>query len=501
MAVKKNKKANKYSAKTKTKKLDDVVLENSQEQLEETSPEKIKKEIKEPRLKKLLFKKEKLRSFRKNYGAQVSDDSRLFISQIESEKYAIIEHSQSEERVKKIKTNTQSKSKKKKWLNFLYFALNVVVIAIVLWVQLAKESNPMESLASILDINWWFILAAVATFLICMVMDQLKYSILIKKATGNFRFNLSYKMAVVGRHYDIITPLSTGGQPFQIFYAHKYGIKVGESTSIALGRYMLYQIIYFMCITFFLVRNFFTGTLDAAMGDVAGGVVSTLSWIGYACCAVVIFTVFFVSLNRRAGAGFVAGVFKLLNKIKIGKFKIFKDYKSAFVGAMKTVNSWQKTTKKYSKSFSVLFINIVCSLIYFFSWYIMPYFVFCAFNGWDPSMIMHIMTIAIMVDLTSAFNPIPMGIGTADLSFTVLYGSLFASGAQVWALIIWRILTYYIYIIQGLLMLTYDYVIGDKRLAKNKEFWMLPYRQRVKIKLREAREKLRIKIKKKDKEV
>ena len=50
-------------------------------------------------------------------------------------------------------------------------------------------------------------------------------------------------------------------------------------------------------------------------------------------------------------------------------------------------------------------------------------------------------------------------------------------------------------------MLTYDYVIGDKRLAKNKEFWMLPYRQRVKIKLREAREKLRIKIKKKDKEV
>ena len=52
------------------------------------------------------------------------------------------------------------------------------------------------------------------------------------------------------------------------------------------------------------------------MGDVAGGLVTTLSWIGYICCAVVIFTVFFVSLNRRAGAGFVAGVFKLLNKIK-----------------------------------------------------------------------------------------------------------------------------------------------------------------------------------------
>ena len=501
MAVKKNKKTNKYSGKTKTKKLDDVVLENSQEQLEESSPKKIERNINESKLKKLLYKKEKLRYLRKNYGAQVSDDSRLFISQIESERYAVIENSQKEERVKKIKTNTQSKSKKKKWLNFLYFALNIVVIAIVLWVQLAKESDPMESLASILDINWWFILAAVATFLVCMVMDQLKYSILIKKATGNFRFALSYKMAIVGRHYDIITPLSTGGQPFQIFYAHKYGIKVGEATSIALGRYMFYQIIYFICVSFFLFRNFFTGALSTSMGDVAGGLVSTLNWIGYICCAVVIFSVFFVSLNRRAGAGFVAWVFKLLNKIKIGNFKIIKDYKTAFVNTMKTVNGWQSTTKKYSKSFSVLFINTVCSLIYFFSWYIMPYFVFCAFNGWDPSMIMTIMTIAVMVDLTSAFNPIPMGIGTADLSFTVLYGSLFASGAQVWALIIWRILTYYIYIIQGLLMLTYDYTIGDKRLAKNKEFWMLPYRQRMRIKLREAREKLRLKNKKEDKEV
>jgi hypothetical protein len=134
----------------------------------------------------------------------------------------------------------------------------------------------------------------------------------------------------------------------------------------------------------------------------------------------------------------------------------------------------------------------------------MPFFIYCAFpstaNSIDTNMWLQIITIAVMVDLSSAFNPIPMGVGTADLSFTVLYGGLFATGAQVWALIIWRILTYYIYIIQGLLMLTYDYTIGDKRLAKNKEFWMLPYRQRFKIKLREARAKLRLKNKK-DKEV
>ena len=61
MAVKKNKKTNKYSGKTKTKKLDDVVLKNSQEQLKKSSPEIItRKKITESKLKKLYIKKKNL---------------------------------------------------------------------------------------------------------------------------------------------------------------------------------------------------------------------------------------------------------------------------------------------------------------------------------------------------------------------------------------------------------------------------------------------------------
>ena len=96
-----------------------------------------------------------------------------------------------------------------------------------------------------------------------------------------------------------------------------------------------------------------------------------------------------------------------------------------------------------------------------------------------------------MVELTSAFNPIPMGTGTADLSFSVLYKNLFVAalgptlgvGASIWALIIWRILTYYIFVIQGLIVVNYDYFVGNKRLEKNKEYWMLPLRERIKYKI------------------
>ena len=441
-------------------------------------------------LKKLIYKKNKLICFKDNYGANVDVLSKYFLKQEDAELNEQRE-GEKKERVRRSRAKDKKRAKKKKLLNFLYFALNIVVIAIVLAVQLSGEENPLESLAAIFEVNWGFIALAIGTFVVCMVMDQLKFSVLIKKATGLHRFNLSYKLAALGRHYDVITPLSTGGQPFQVFYTSKYGIKAGQGVSIAMGKYIFYQIIYFICISIILFGNMFSNTLVTSMDTVSAGLVTTLSWIGYGICAGLIVVITFISLNRRAGTSFVVGILKFLSKIKIGKFRVIKDYKKSFVTVMRTVNSWQSTTREYRKSFWVIFVNVVASLIYFISWYSMPYFIYCAFNGWDPSMWMRIITIAVMVDLSSAFNPIPMGIGTADLSFTVLYGSLFASGAQVWALIIWRILAFYIYILQGFSILTYDYLIGDKRLAKYKDFWQKPYRERVRIRLAALRVKKR----------
>jgi hypothetical protein len=55
---------------------------------------------------------------------------------------------------------------------------------------------------------------------------------------------LAFKTAVLGKYYDLITPFATGGQPFQIYYTNKYGIKGGESLSVVMSEYMFQQIGY-----------------------------------------------------------------------------------------------------------------------------------------------------------------------------------------------------------------------------------------------------------------
>ncbi len=443
-----------------------------------------------PFLKNLKYKKGKLHRYVSNYSENLNDALRYstfppLVKEINEDLDNEKELQATDGTLvdeKKIKSK-----KKKRWLNFIYFALNLAVIIVVLVVQLAGEQNPFESLTAIFNINWWFILAAVGTVFVGILCDQIRFTSLIHSTTGVFRFNLGFKMGIVGKYYDVITPLSTGGQPFQVIYANKYGIKAGAGISVTMAKYIFFQIIYFIFATYFMFSNFATIRVDATE-TVATGLATTLSWVGYVVIAVVIITVTFVSLNRRAGAGIVVGSLKILSKIKIGKFRLIKDYNKSFKNVINTVNVWHRTTKKFSKSFGVIFINIFFSIVYFLSTYSMPFFIYCAFAGWHPEMWMKIIAIALMVDLSSAFNPIPMGTGTADLSFTALFAGLFivaglGPGPQVWALIIWRFLFYYIHILNGFLLLTYDYLIGNKRLEKNKEIWLHNHKERKRIKM------------------
>lgn len=428
-----------------------------------------------PFLKNIIYRRGRFLRFRLNYGANISSEPSYYLSKPNTQ--AFEEQKERQIDSKYIYKEPPKAKKKKRWLSFLYLAINLAVVGIILGVQLSQEDNPTQSLLSITSLNWMFILAAFGCFAVGMLLDQIRFAVLIRKATGIYRFRLAYKVGAVGRYYDNITPLGTGGQPFQVVYLNKYGIKPGKGISIAMGRFIYHQIVYFICATFFLFRQAFSG-IETSGNVITSGVAMTFSWIGYVICFAVIAGALIISLNKRVGTGLVVGILKLLSKIKIGRFRVIKDYKKSFKSVMSTVDSWQKTTREYNKSLFVTIVCVLASFIYFMCIYSIPYFIYCAFEGWNPDMWLYMISMAVMVDLASSFNPIPMGTGTADISFAVFFGSLFTGGTQFWALIIWRVLFYYIYFLQGLSIIIYDYAIGNRRLEKNKEFWLLPWRER-----------------------
>lgn len=424
-----------------------------------------------PRLVRVLIK-HFLRDLKSNYAVNITGENYFAIKETNLVKR--ITKEKEDKNLSDIQNpdvvQKKPKTKKKKLLSFAFFMFNILIIVGVLWWQIRADEKGFESLLDIATVNWWYVLVAVGCFSLGLLIDQIRYCYLLYKGTGLVRPCMTSKLAIIGRHYDIITPLGSGGQPFEIYYLNKYGAKAGESVSITMGKYIFHQITYFIFVTVILFSNLHV----SEAGSVFGGVIVTMGWIGYAVIAVVIGLITLVCMNRRMGAGLVIGILKLLHKMKI-----VKNYNATFRKVMKTVNEWQGTMKVYKKSVFTWFFCMALSACYFLAIYSIPYFVYCAFKGPNPDLWLTMLTMGVMIDLASTYNPLPIGAGTSELSFSAMFASFFGSSV-FWPLFIWKFITYYLYMVLGFVVITYDFSIGNRRLEKYKEKWLNPpYRARV----------------------
>lgn len=362
----------------------------------------------------------------------------------------------------------KKKSKKGKVWNLIFFIVNILVITIILWVQADKGE---VSSADKLKVNWWFLVAALAGVLGMMFCEQCCFTSLIHKATKVFRPNLAFKTGTVGKYYDLITPFASGGQPFQIYYLSKYGLKASQAVSVSIAKYIFKQI---ACVIFFGIVLLFNLSVSAKSSGAGEFTVGLASWIGYAVIFVILIFTALIANNKKIGSAIV--IFGL----KVGsKIKLVKNYKESFRKLMRGVNTWQSTMRSYRRSWFVIPFNILISAAELILQYTIPFFVFCAFEGYQPEMWFNIVTLAVMVDLAACFIPLPGGTGVAELSFTTLFFGLFTQGSMFWALIIWRFFSYYIFLLGGIILIFYDFLFGTRRLEKNKEKWSKP---KIKIK-------------------
>ncbi len=346
------------------------------------------------------------------------------------------------------------KNKKKKWGSLILMLINIGIVAGIIISQV--KSDNMVPLSEILEggINWWFLLVCFACFGVMTILEAIRIEIFVKDSTKKHHFALSYKTAQIGRYYDCVTPMSTGGQPFQIYYLKKRGLTAAQSVAVPLGRYVFTQLTAVLFFTGVLISTFF-GSLG---GGVATTVVSAASWIGYVLNCGVIFLVLLFSINKKLGSKLV-GWF-----IKIGhKMKIVKNYDKTYNNVIKVVDDFQSSMKYYIKNPKTFILGFLATGANYLLNYTIPFFIYCTFAGYEVGLWSTILVRCVMIDLASSFIPLPGGTGAAELSFTTLFASFFVGGKLFWALLLWRILTYYGYIFQGLIIMIYDYAIGDKK--------------------------------------
>ena len=363
----------------------------------------------------------------------------------------VIEEKPSEESKKKLDEYEQQvavqKSKKKKIWNLIFFIFNILIVGgIILYNVLGEDFTSLGDL----QINGWAVLILIALFGIIIYVDCLPIAYLVKKACKRSRFKLSFKTTIWGRYYDAVTPMATGGQPFQVTYLISYNVPSTSALSIPIAKMFFVQLTWFFISLVCLIVSFTNGGLYNTY-------VSIASYIGFVCNFVVLFVNFFLAVSKSTGRKIVVRVLKLLQKMKI-----VKDYEKQYKKTTAYIEDYQNIMIKYMKSikdFLYMFITISLRTILV---YTIPFLLYCALVEVNFAYYGVFFIMGVLIDLAASFIPLPGGSGMSEISFSAMF-ALYFPGKVVWALLLYRFFTYYVYLLMGVGISIYDFAYGKRK--------------------------------------
>ncbi len=359
-----------------------------------------------------------------------------------------------DEKDKLIEEDKQAKKKRKnKIFSWITFLINILVLAAILTYSLVKEDAHSVLIP---NIEWKYVAVVIVVVCAVALLDSLKHYSIIYATTKKSRPFLSYKVMALGRYYDAVTPLSTGGEPFQIYYMNKRGVQGDKATSVPLMEYIVWQIVTTIANIVVLIYSQVNNVGQS------NPVVMLMAWISMTISAVILLATVMLSLSKKIAPRIVIGGLKLLSKMHI-----VKDYKKSFRNVLKFVINYQKTFKNLMKNFFVMILQFVLAILTYFLQTLLPYFIYKAFMPAGELLWYEVFIQSMICNMSLLLVPTPGGAGGAEGLFAIVFGSAF--GDKIfWPVLFWRIATYYSNLLRGFIVLLYDFIIGNKRAEKLK---------------------------------
>lgn len=336
----------------------------------------------------------------------------------------------------------------KLWEN-LFFAISVVVSIILMYVQSRSASQEAEkSLAEVIaGVNFKYVAICLAILLLMILFDSFKYNVIIRTTTNKSNYPASLKVSLMGKFYDNLTPFSSGGQPFQIYYLHQKGYSGGRCSAIILFKYSINMAL--RLIVSALLMMFNAKSLWVLQDPTQQSFYQVAGWVGFAINFALSFGIVSFAIFPKITQRLVKWGMKATNKIKHRKVH------GTTKRSQEVANDFRKTFAQMLKKPLNLLLMLVYCLIELALSMVLPYFVILALCGdaVTPSwvLMLNIATLNVFSQLGTSFIPTPGTSGAVENLFMLTLTNI-ASGVLFWTVFGWRFLSYYSFIIIGMFM-------------------------------------------------
>lgn len=252
------------------------------------------------------------------------------------------------------------------------------------------------------------------------------------------RFVRCLKYSFIGFFFSYITPSSSGGQPAQMYYMKKDGVKIGFSTLIMLMITIAYKSVLLILGGVFLILNY--GFVKVQAGKLGWliilGFVLNLAFI--AALAAVFFK---PAWARKLGVKFV----NLLTGWKIVKPKNNEKYVSKILRICDTYTMGSEYIKENLHTVANVFLITVIQRLSLFA---VTWAVYKSY-GLSGTSMFEIIAVQTMISIAVEMLPLPGAAGITEGCFLLAYDEIFGRQLVKPALLLSRGLSFYAVLIAG----------------------------------------------------
>ncbi|HIW71899.1 MAG TPA: flippase-like domain-containing protein [Candidatus Levilactobacillus faecigallinarum] len=324
-------------------------------------------------------------------------------------------------------------TRRNKWVLALMFLLGAAIFAYSL-----RDIKFSVLINDFLNINFWWFGVAIMCMLIYLGLEAVIVKVFISDRIQGFTFKDAIRIPLVEQLFNGITPFSSGGQPAQLIALMQTGVDAGKASSVLLMKFVVYQSM--------IVINFLVA-LVIGFNDIQDKL-HALAWLvvfGFVIHLAVIIgllmIMFWHAFTKKAVKVILYPAHWFMKPVRFARMSgnIEEKIDSFYRESVRISGQW----KLMLKVFGITFVQLMF-------YYLIPYFIMLAL-GYTTASIVMVTSLHVLIVMVISLFPIPGGSGGAEYSFEMIFRSYIASNSKlVLAMILWRLLTYYLGMLAGL---------------------------------------------------
>lgn len=303
--------------------------------------------------------------------------------------------------------------------------------------------------------------------IICMLLVFFIDGLILTLIANSFQKGYKLSKGIINQQGNVffngITPLASGGQPFQVYLFKKQGIKIENGIGIVFIHFLFYKFCLLSFALFSLIYNYKNLNNMTSNNSINLSFVLIVSFILISSLSILLILVAYLKIFQKLFHKIIHLLFKL---------KIIKNEDEAHNVFDKKLVSTRQNIKHIFTNYKLIFLLLFLMFLRFFIYYSIPYICFYAINSpIDKKHFIDCLSLSSFISLVSGIVPLPGGSVGVELSYNYLFSNFFNNQISSIdinsSLLVWRSITFYLGLILGALVVIFYNPRKKYNLTKN----------------------------------